>query len=165
MANWPLRLHDVNWRLAVQDSAAGAAGTELLALLLLVVVAQIASSRVAVWIGFWYSIVVALAYFLMSGAFALDSLQVRGRIPPPQLTHFDVTVAWAMARFAVAAAVCLWLAACALVAGRALRREAREAGDRRNALIVGNPAAPPPLARIDGGKSRGQGHQGAKVGS
>ena len=167
VANWPLRLHDVNWRLAVLDSTAGATGTELLALLLLIFVAQAVSSRGAVWVGFWYSILVALAYVVASCAFALDSLQVRGRIPAAQLSHFDVTVAWAVARFAITALVCSWLAACALVAARAFRREARDAGDRRNALIVGNTSGSPPAARIDrpGPPHTPTPRQGLKVGS
>ena len=165
VANWPLRLHDVNWRLAVLDSAAGATGTELLAVLLLVVVAQAVSSRAALWFAFAYSLLMALGGVVVSGAFVLDSLQVRARIPATQLTHFDVTVAWAVTRFAIAVLVCLGLAASAFVAARTLRREARDAGDRRNALIVGNAGAPAPLARIDGGQSHAPPRQGVKVGS
>lgn len=162
VANWPLRPHDVNWRLAVLASTAGATGTELLALLLLIFVAQAVASRVAVWIGFWYSSLVALAYAVVSCAFALDSLQVRGRVPAGQVSHFDVTVGWVMARFAIAILACTWLAAGALVAARALRHEARDAGDRRNALIVGNPGVTAPDARLDRGKTP---RQGLKVGS
>lgn len=165
VANWPLRLHDVNWRLAVLDSAAGATGTELLAVLLLIVVAQAVSSRAALWFGFAYSLFVALGGIVVSGAFVLDSLQVRARIPATQISHFDVTVVWAVARFAIVVLVCLWFAASALAAARTLRREARDAGDRRNALIVGNRGAPTPLVRIDGGQSHTPTRQGVKVGS
>jgi hypothetical protein len=144
VGSWPLHVHDMNWRLAVLNSAAGAAGTELLALLILILVAQIAMSAAGLWAGVWFSLLVALAYAGGAVTFALDSLQLRARIPADQLSRFDVTVGWALARFGITALICLTLAACALAAAR--RRVA--ARDTANRLIVGTPAAPPP-ARVD----------------
>ena len=162
-AGWPLRVHDVNWRIGVLNTAAGATGTELLSLLILIVVAQLAYSRAAMWTAFWYSLLVALGYLAASGIFALDCLQLRGRIPTTELSRFDVTVGWALARFAFADLVCLWLAACALASARMMRREAtRDAADRRHALIVGNQGAAAPDARLDRGATP---RQGLKVGS
>ena len=126
VAGWPVHVHDVNWRLSALNSAAGATGTELLALLLLVVVVQLSMSVAGLWTAFWASIAVALGYLAALGVFGLDSLQLRGRIPANELHRFDITVVWALARFGIAEMVCLALAACALAAARALRREMAE---------------------------------------
>jgi hypothetical protein len=136
---WPMHAHDVNWRLSTLNSAAGASGTELLALLVLVVVAQLSTSAAGLWTGFIASILVALGYLLAASTFCLDSLQLRARIPADQLHRFDVTIVWALARFGIAELVCLALAACALAAGRSLRRETHR--DTSNRLIVGASAA------------------------
>ncbi len=138
-AGWPLHLHDVNFRLGLLNSAAAATGTELLALLLLVVMGQLAMSSVALWAGFWYCLLVALAYIAAAGTFVLDALQLRGRVPAAEVTRFDVTIAWALGRFATAEIVCLFLAACAMYAARSLRRESPR--DSANRLVVGVPGA------------------------
>jgi len=62
VAAWPTHVHDVNWRLSVLNSAAGATGTELLALLILVVIAQLSMSVAGLWTAFWASTAVALGY-------------------------------------------------------------------------------------------------------
>jgi hypothetical protein len=135
---WPVHLHDPNWRLAVANNAAGASGTEMLSLLILIVIAQLAVAGPALWAGFAFAMAMASGYAIAAVMFALDSLQVRGRIPAEQLQRYDVTVAWALARFAFTDLVCLWLAACAWSAARSLRRDmAREMADRRSGLIVG----------------------------
>lgn len=151
VGGWPLRLHDVNWRLGALNSAAGATGTELLALVLLIVVGQLAWSRGALWTGFWYSLLIGVANVGAAAIFALDSLQVRARIPATQVNQFDATVAWGLARFGIAGLVCFWLAACALAAARLLGREAaRDASNPRAGLIVGaGPSAASPLARAE----------------
>jgi predicted permease len=154
VAAWPTHVHDVNWRLSVLNSAAGATGTELMALLILVVIAQLSMSVAGLWTAFWASTAVALGYLAAAGMFGLDSLQLRARIPADQLHRFDVTVVWALARFGIVELVCLALAACALTAARSLRREM--AGDTSNRLIVGTsalalaPAHPDGLARRRG---------------
>lgn len=154
VAAWPTHVHDVNWRLSVLNSAAGATGTELMALLILVVIAQLSMSVAGLWTAFWGSTAVALGYLAAAGTFGLDSLQLRARIPADQLRRFDVTVVWALARFGIVELVCLALAACALTAARSLRREM--AGDTSNRLIVGTsalalaPAHPDGLARRRG---------------
>jgi hypothetical protein len=139
VAGWPLHLHDVNFRLGLLNSAAAASGTELLALLLLVVMGQLAQSVATLWAGFWYCILVAVAYLGVAGTFVLDALQLRGRIPAAEAARFDVTVAWALGRFAIAEVVCLALASCALYAARSLRRESPR--DGANRLVVGVPGA------------------------
>lgn len=163
VAAWPVHLHDVNWRLSALNSAAGATGTELLALFLLVMVVQLSMSIAGLWTAFWASIVVALAYLAAFGTFGLDGLQLRGRIPADELHRFDITVVWGLARFGIAEVVCLALAACALSAARSLRREIGR--DTSNRIIVGTstltPAQSVPSARRRGRTPR----YGESVGS
>jgi len=146
VASWPVHVHDVNWRLSALNSAAGATGTELLALLLLVVMVQLSMSVVGLWTAFCASIAVALAYLAALGVFGLDSLQLRARIPADQVHRFDITVVWALARFGIAEMVCLTVAACALTAARALRRELGR--DTSNRLIIGTSALAQPEPSI-----------------
>ena len=140
---WPPHVRDFNWRLSVLNSSAGATGTELLAILLLIVVAYLSSSTAGLWTAVSYSLVAALGYLGAAVLFGLDSLQLRARIPDDQLGRFDVTVVWALARFGFAALACLLFAACALSLVRARRRETAPA----NRLVVGTGA--PPVARLD----------------
>jgi hypothetical protein len=158
---WPMHAHDVNWRLSVLNSVAGATGTELLALLILLAVAQLSTSVAGLWTGFFASILVALGYLLAASTFALDSLELRARIPADQLHRFDVTIVWALARFGIVELVCLALAACALAAGRSLRRER----DTSNRLVVGTSAlaAAPSDASLP--RRRGTPRYGESVGS
>ena len=132
---WPPHVHDVNWRLSALNAAAGAAGTELLALLILITVAQISTSATGLWAGFWCSLAVGAGYLGVAATFALDALQLRARIPTEQLNRFDVTVAWALVRFGVTLLGCLFLAACAMAAARNRRREITR--DTANRLVIG----------------------------
>jgi hypothetical protein len=140
LALGPIRIHEVNWRLGMLNSAAAATGTELLALLILIVMGQLAMSSGALWAGFCCSVVAALGYLMAAGLFVLDSLQLRARVTAAALTQFDITIGWALARFAFAEIVCLWLAACALWAARALARQASPR-ETANKLVVGVPGA------------------------
>jgi hypothetical protein len=164
VAAWPLRLHDVSWRLGIMNSAAGATGTELLALLILIVVAQMAESRAGLWTGFGYSILGAITYLGGAGMFVLDALQMRGRVPPAEVHRFDVAIGWALLRFGFAELVFLGFAACALAAARALGRELGR-GDTANKIVVGVSGvgiAPAPAIVDPRRPSRAQ---GANVGS
>jgi hypothetical protein len=135
VAAWPIHVHDLNWRLSALNAVAGASGTELLALFMLLVVAQASTSASGLWSGFSASLLAALGFLGAAAAFGLDSLQLRARVPANQLHSFDVSVIWTMARFGIVEVVCLSLAACALTAARSLNREI--ARDRSNRLIVG----------------------------
>jgi hypothetical protein len=138
---WPMHVHEVNWRLAVLNSAAGATGTELLALLILLVVAQKSESMAGLWTGFWTSILVAAGYLGAAVMFGLDSLQLRGRVPADQIHRFDVTVVWALARFGITEIVALALAACALGVARSMKRESPRT--TANRLVIGTSALAP----------------------
>ncbi len=147
VASWPEHVHDVNWRLSALNSAAGATGTELLALLMLVVVAQLSMSGGGLLTALWACVTVALAYVAAFCMFALDGLQLRARIPADQIHRFDVTVVWALVRFGIAEMVCLSLAACALTAARSLRRELGR--DTSNRLVIGTSALARPEATVE----------------
>jgi hypothetical protein len=136
VASWPLRVHDVSWRLGILNSAAAASGTEMLAILILIVIAHLAESRAALWTGFFYSALAALGYLAAAGTFVLDALQMRARISGAELHRFDIAIGWALARFGIAEFVFLGLASGALWAARALGRELSR-GDTANKIVVG----------------------------
>ena len=160
---WPVHVHDVNWRLAALNSAAGATGTELLALLVLLVVAQLSMSIAGLWTGFWASIMVALGYLVAATLFGLDSLQLRARIPADQLHRFDLTVVWALVRFGIVELVSLALAACALAAARSMRRESPR--NTANRLVVGTSGLAPAQSEAPFSRRARTSRYGESVGS
>ncbi len=145
VSSWPIHVHELNWRLSLLNSAAGATGTELLALLMLLGMGLLAESRAALLAGFWYCVLGAVAYVGAAGAFVLDSLQLRGRVPPGAVTRFDVTIGWALARFGIAEIVCVALAGCALSAARAMRHVSPR--ETANKIVVGVSGVASPIAR------------------
>jgi hypothetical protein len=163
VGSWPLHIYDLNWRLSALNSAAGATGTELLALLLLLVIAQVSMSVTGLWTGFWASAVLALFYLVATTIFGLDSLEVRGRVSAAQLHRFDVTVVWTLARFGFAQFVCSTLAARALRAARVMRRESPR--DTANRLVVGTSALTPAGAARSVSRPRATTSYGESVGS
>jgi hypothetical protein len=140
---WPVRLHELTWRLGFDGLIAGASGSQLLVTLLFLVFAWAASDRVALGFGFAYALIASVSYFCGAGVYILDALQIRAQVDPAQMTRFEIGAGWTFARMAFSA---LMFAAFAIMAFRAFRGLAR-AADRgvaapANNLIIGKTAAP-----------------------
>ncbi len=162
VGSWPIHAHDVNWRLSLLSSAAGATGTELLALLIFIVMGQVAASRPALFTAFACCVAGALGYLAAAATFGLDCLQIGSRVPANAVGRFDVTIGWALVRFGVAEIVCLALAGCALAAARALHRESPR--DTANKIIIGVSGVASPGPRLTA-TGEAPPRQGARVGS
>jgi hypothetical protein len=85
---WPAHLHDPNWRLAVANNAAGASGTEMLSLLILIVVAQLAVAPG--FAGFAYAIAMVSGYAIAAVMFA-PRLAANTRSHPAEQARYDVS--------------------------------------------------------------------------
>ena len=140
---WPVRFHDLRWRLTFDGMVTGATGTELLAVLLFLIVAWAALDNIALGVGFAYSLIAGVAYLCAAAMFGLDVLQVRGQIAPQQLSQYHVGAAWTIFRMLFSGEMLIVLAVMAFRALRGLTRAERAAAGPAGSLIVPKPAAAP----------------------
>ena len=140
---WPVRAHDLRWRLTFDGMVTGASGTELLAVLLFVVFAWVALDHIALAVGFGYALIAGILYLCGAVAFGLDMLQLRGQIATDQLSQYHVQAAWTISRMLFAGVMLLLLAVVAFRAFRSLTRLERSAAGPAGNLIVPKPTAAP----------------------
>jgi len=145
---WPIQLHDMRWRLAVQGMFTGASGTELLAVLLFLVFAWAAADHIALAAGFAYSLIAGVAYLCGAAIFSLDILQARGQIDPAQLSRYHMGAAWTIGRMIFAGLTLIMLAVVTFRAFRSLTRVERGVAGPAGSLIVGKPPAAPSRATV-----------------
>ena len=142
VSSQPAQIHDVRWRLAVSTLLTGASGTELLGAALLLALAVALSDGVALWIGFALSLLLGLAYIGVGGAFALDSLQMRGQVRPELLARYNQGLVWTLVRILFTGGAFLVIASACWRAARALARTLdRTQSNTASALVVGGHAA------------------------
>lgn len=140
---WPVRAHDLRWRLTFDGLVTGASGTELLAVLLFVTFAWAALDHIAVAVGFAYALIAGVLYLCGAAVFGLDVLQVRGQIAPEQLSQYHVQAAWTIGRMLFAGLMMLLLAVVAFRAFRGLTRVERGVASPAGNLIVSKATAAP----------------------
>ena len=149
MSTWPVHVHDLRWRLAVESLATGATGTELLAVLLFLAFAWAAADQIALGVGFAFALIVGVFYLCGSVAFGLDALQVRSQIAPDQISRFQIGAAWAFGRMVFTGLMLGFLAAAIFRAFRSLARVAdRGVAPGVGNLIVSKPPVAPSRASI-----------------
>ena len=127
---WPARWHEPPWRMALVASTASAATTMIFALFLLLAIGLAAGDRRTLWLVATASAVTAILSVVGTGAFALDSLQIRSQLQPGQASRFVAQSLWAISKIAVGAIAFLVLAFSAIRAAKKLRRPARPAKGR-----------------------------------
>jgi hypothetical protein len=137
-SGWPPLPHDIRWRLTFESFVTTASGSEMLAVLLFLAFAWAAADRIALAIGFAYSIIAASAYLSCATAFFLDSLQVKGQVRADQLARYDIGLGWTIGRMMFTTVVFVLLSIVAFRAFRALGRVAeRNVAGPADSLIVG----------------------------
>lgn len=143
VTTWPVRAHELRWRLTFDGLITGATGTELLAVLLFLIFAWAAFDHVALAFGFGYALIAGILYLCNAVIFGLDALQVRRQITPDQMGQYHAGVAWTIARMLFAGAMLLVLAIVAFRAFRSLARVERGvAGPAGNLIVPKTTAAP-----------------------
>jgi hypothetical protein len=87
---------------------------------------------------------IGVGYLLASGAFTLDSLQMRGQIKPEMVARYNLGLAWTLARLVFTGVVFFVVAGSCIRAARAMRRAVDRNGLKPAAtpLVVGTQAAP-----------------------
>ena len=139
ITTWPVRAHDLRWRLTFDSLITGATGTELLAVLLFLAFAWAALDHVALAVGLGYALIAGILYLCNAVVFGLDALQVAGQVAPAQISQYHAGTAWTIARMLFAGVMLLLLAVVALRAFRSLTRVERGVAGPAGNLI--KPAA------------------------
>jgi len=150
VAGMPILPHEIRWRLAFEGLVATSSGSVLLALLLFTAFAWAASDRIALAVGFAYSLIAAVGYLCCSAIFLLDSLQLKPQIQPDQLSRYNAGLAWNLGRLAFSAAMFLLFSGITFRAFRSLGRTVdRGVGGPASNIVVGNPQSSARRERVN----------------
>jgi len=146
---WPPLLHDLKWRLALESFLTGASGTELLGVMIFLAFAWAAADRLALGFGFAYSAIVGVGYIAASGAFLLDSLQIKAQVQAEQMARYNLSVMWTAGRMLFTGIMLVYLAITAIRAfSRWLREADRSAAPGAGTIIVRPTAIPAPERNV-----------------
>ena len=142
VSSWPAQLHDLRWRLLFEGFATTASGSEMLALLLFLVFAWAALDRIALALGFSFSIVAAVAYLCCAVMFLLDSVQIKAQVQGDQMMRFNLGLVWTGGRLVFTGLMFALFATVAFRAFRSLSRPAERAVASPASLVVGKKPQP-----------------------
>jgi hypothetical protein len=143
----PFTLGSAMWRFSFAGAFAGNVGNILMLLLLLFAVSLQFSDRVAITIVGVFAALGTLILFGGAVSFALDALQLRGRVDLQVIRRFDVGAAETLLKYLVQGAVSLLLSMSAYRAYRAVARGPQRVSSHEG-VFVG-------LAEARTSKSRG----------
>ena len=135
--SWPFRIHSPAWRLGFVGTAAGAVGTPLLGLLLILAIAVASDDRAAAYavsLVSWIAMALCIAAL---GMFALDVLQVKSDVAASLAGQYDVGSSWVAVRLVVAIVLFVVLGVSAWRAAKsAERHRALQEPVGRSSLLV-----------------------------
>lgn len=143
--SWPFRVQSPTWRLGFVGTTAGALGTPLFGLLIVLAIAVASDDRAAAYTVSLVSWLAAALCVAAVGVFALDVLQVKNDVGSPLAGQYDVGSGWVAVKMVVAAALFLVLAVSAWRAAKsAARHIALQEPVGRSSLLVSpvRPASP-----------------------
>ena len=137
----PMRLGTVAWRFGAIGLFASAVTAPLLLMFLVYALAVMVEDRkVAILIGV-LSLVLALTALASSGAFALDALQMKGRVQPQAFERFRLASVQAVVKLILEGVAALVLAASVFRTVRSVKfATVPEQGGK--AFLMGRPIAP-----------------------
>ena len=121
---WPLHLGLAVWRYGSVGLFSGYMLTPLLGALLACAVALDSGHWRTLRVLAWSSMLIAVAFVILTGLFALDAFEVRANVPPSGKSRFDVGIWRGVLKYLVVAVALAWL-------GMAARRAGRHAHHRR----------------------------------
>ena len=148
VAIMPFKPATVVWRFGAVGLYSSAIGTPLLLLLFIYMLAHVAGDRKVTMVVSVLAALIALSLVAGSGAFVLDTLQMRQRIQPAAQTKFMTASVQAILKLALEGLGALVLAISAFRAGRGIKSlpVARvESGRSSSPLLVGRPSVRQPL--------------------
>lgn len=135
--SWPFRMHSPAWRLGFVGTAAGAIGTPLLGLLLILAIAVASDDRAAAYAVSLVSWLATALCVAALGVFALDALQVKNDVGASLAGQYDVGSSWVAVRMVLATVLFIVLGVSAWRAAKtAERHRALQEPVGRSALLV-----------------------------
>ena len=143
----PFRTHSPTWRLGFIGSAAGAVGTPLFGLLIILAIAVATDDRAAAYavsLASWLAMALCIAAL---GVFALDVLQVKNDVGSSLAGQYDVGSSWVAIRMVVAVVLFVVLGVSAWRAAKsAERHRALHEPVGKSALLVSPVRAASPVS-------------------
>lgn len=146
VAAWPLRLHEIGWRLAIAGAASSAAGTALLAIVLALMIAVAWGDLAVIGLVSTTCGIAALVWIAGGGLFVLDALQVKSQVKPELLSRYDIALVWSLTKILLAAVVFVSVAISSFRSAVALARST-SAGRKPTEVVVGRPSGPETTSR------------------
>ena len=143
--SWPFRIHSPTWRLSFIGTTAGAVGTPLFGLLIILAIAVATDDRTAAYAVSLVSWLAMVACAAAVGMFALDVLQVKNEVTSSVAGQYDLGSGWVVTRMIVAAVLFVVLAVSAWRAAKsAERHKALQEPVGKSSLLVTpvRPASP-----------------------
>ena len=141
MAISPMHFGTVMWRFGAVGLISSAVGAPLLVLTLVYALALLSGDRkVVITVGI-IAAILALLMLVGAGSFALDALQMKGRVNPVALDKFKGASALALVKLIVMGAASIVLAVSAFRSTKLMKREPVRAARPGATLIVGQPAS------------------------
>ena len=142
---WPFRFLSPTWRINLVSSVSSIAPMMLLMAFILVAIAIFVGDRRLSLVFAGIAFLAAFFFLAMSGAFVLDSIQMRNQVRVSVSRAYDVTTLWTLVRVLLCLAGFVMLAMASLRGAMAMRLQQTPRQSKRvGTLIGGNPPAPAP---------------------
>jgi hypothetical protein len=140
MAISPMHFGTVMWRFGAVGLVSSAIGAPLLVLVLVYALALLCGDRkVVVTVGV-IAAIIAVVMLLGAGSFALDALQMKGRVNPAALDKFKGASALALVKLVLMGISAIVLAVSAFRSAKLAKKEVVRTTRPGATLIVGQPA-------------------------
>lgn len=147
--SWPFRAHSPTWRLGFIGTAAGAVGTPLFGLLIILGIAVATDDRVASYVVSLVSWLCTALCIAAVGVFALDVLQVKNDVGSAIAGQYDIGSGWVAVRMVVSVILFAVLGVSAWRAAKAAERHrALQEPLGRSALLVSPVRGAPAVAPV-----------------
>ena len=150
---WPYRFSSAAWRLTLVSTITSTVLTLLLMTFIIIAIAIFAGDRPVTLVFGGFSVIAAITFFVLSGMFILDAVQLRNQVQIAVARQYDITSVWTLSRALIGLAGFTMLSVAGLRSGITMGRQAaRQTHKGAGTLIVGSPAGATPAsaARVSG---------------
>jgi len=142
MAISPMHLGTVMWRFGAVGLISSAIGAPLLVLVLIYALALLCDDRKVVLTVGIIATIIAVLMIAGAGSFALDALQMKGRVNPAALDKFKGASALALVKLLVMGVSAVVLAVSSFRSAKVMKRETARVTRPNSTLVVGQAGAP-----------------------
>jgi hypothetical protein len=144
LRSWPFRLLSPAWRISFVSSASSIAPAVLLMTFVLIAIAIFAGDSRLSLVFSGFAFLAAIGFFVLSGAFMLDSIEIRNQVRVSLSRQYDITSLWTLIRVLMGLAGFVMLAVAGLRSAIGMRQQTARQTKRVGTLIAGNTPTPGP---------------------